>query len=181
MFSRRRILMKMLSVNTNTSTLIDYFNSYKIGNEIDYEDFDVQWVGCRMMFKRETDLSRDCTFSIANIKKDHSILDSIPTQTAMGYDQSKSYNLRIKVLNKSVLYEGELKENGSIKFSFKGPNYYAESQSLFLEEIQKGVEFIIPISSGEILNNLLINYSAVNEDSSIFTLLFEFYFEEITE
>ena len=127
--------------------------------------------------------------SLANFN--YEIVDVEPSSQLlpMGYDSNKKYNLRIRVLNK-IINEGYNVEyfngNGNFTFLFKGPEITKSSQSVSIRDLDQGTEFIIPVEIGEILNNLCVKYlpetiDGEGDDYYHCRILFEVYFEEITE
>jgi hypothetical protein len=127
--------------------------------------------------------------SIANYSKSWENTDPSPLNLPMGYDSNKKYNFRIKVLNKTLAEEAnnaeELVGNGSLTFYFKGSDITKASQSINIRDVDQGTEFVIPIEKGEILNNCYVEYISDVGDVSLENyachILFEIYFEEITE
>jgi hypothetical protein len=126
--------------------------------------------------------------SMANSTKEYHNTAPSSQPTSIGYDSSKKYNLRIKALNKIVSEESDIEDligDGSLTFFFKGSDITKTSQSINIRDIDQGTEFIIPIEKGEILNNFYVEYLSDISDIYMETyscrILFEVYFEEITE
>jgi hypothetical protein len=171
------------------SSLIDYFKTYRISDivsDLKYV-YDIRWIGCRLKFERITSSGGggNQIFSIANLYADNSQKSHISVQTAIGYDPSKRYNFKVKLTQKLVSrYDSRI--SGFLTFDFLGINDVGSlinksSQKISVDDITEGDEIIIPIEPGEYLNNLLIIYDIPDTSANPFTLLFEFYFEEIAE
>ena len=126
--------------------------------------------------------------SMVNSTKEYHNTAPSSQPTSIGYDSTKKYNLRIKALNKIVSEESNIEDligDGSLTFFFKGSDITKTSQSINIRDIDQGIEFIIPIEKGENLNNFYVEYLSDIGDISMETyscrILFEVYFEEITE
>lgn len=186
--SRRRLLI------LQTQNEKGYFNGYK-SDWGALEGLRLQWFS----FERSNQFQLTKTLrtrifdkeklSMANFNKAWHDTDSSPQFTPLGYDSTKGYNFRIKALNKTI-NEGytieDFNGNGSFTFFFKGPTVTKNSQPINIRDIDQGTEFIISIEKGEILNNFYVEYipdtlDGSNYDEYFCSILFEVYFEEITE
>lgn len=188
---RRRILMKFLEQGEN-SNLIDYFKTYRIVDIVSNlkDRYDIRWIGCRLKFENlisvSSHLEQEEVFSIANLYADNSQKNPISVQAAIGYNPEKRYNLKVRVAQKRISHNDDSRVLDFLTFKFLGINdagslISKNSQKMSIEDAEEGNEFIIPIETGEYLNNLLIIHEVPVGASATFTLVFEFYFEEITE
>lgn len=175
----------MKLINQKANSVIDYFKPYeKLASYS--RGFRIHWHQSNLRIEKDKTDCESVKAKVVELKDTPN--DVIFEKTPMGYDASKKNNLIIKVAYKNLVYPNELGASGSFYFSFNGVDdnlkrISKSSQRILLEDIQKGTEFIIPINTGEYLNVLQMGYAPPvdTNDSCLFTLIFEFYFEEITE
>lgn len=183
--SRRLLILQAQNRN-------GYFDGYKTSGDL-ANNSSFYWFFFdnpnRFQIRRTGSWYNDIEKSLANFNCKISNIDPSTQLLPMGYDSNKKYNLRIRVLNK-IIDEGynveEFNGNGNFTFLFKGPEITKSSQSISIRDLDQGTEFIIPIEIGEIFNNFCVKYlsGTIDDEGDDYyhcRILFEIYFEEITE